>query len=277
MTSLQDTFSNAFFGGLTPTARESIEGMTPTTCSACPDATVCGAPVWIAFHAQDLLRGSRRATMGNVRRRADVRSPLLGRLFLRGPSARAVLPRRPVASSSHLHTARGPRRNGQGGGPGLCSHLPGCRTRLGGRVPLPTRARAGTPQGRAVASPAFPGRLQARSPLCYWPAAARGRQSPRAGFSSAPGQPVDGSSPHEPLRAAQPRVAGGSPLVELVRAEMERRSLHHAGSRSASAPHHNRCLRLVGLLRGVSTPLIVMALADQVVPRSEPAERGLPH
>ena len=248
MTSLQDTFSNAFFGGLTPTARESIEGMTPTTVSACPGATVCGAPVWIAFRAQDLLRGSRRATMGNVRRRADVRSPLLGRIFLRGPSARAVLPRRPVAGSSHLRTARGPRRNGQGGGPGLCSHLPGYRTvRLGDRVPPPTRARAGTPQGRAVASPAFPGRLQERSPLCYWPAAARGhRQSPRAGFSAAPDQPVDGPSPHEPLRAAQPRVAGGSPLVELVRVGMERRSLHQAASRSASAPHHNRCLRLGG-------------------------------
>ena len=57
------------------------------------------------------------------------------------------------------------RRNGQGEGPGSRPRLPGHRTRFGGRVPPPARAQAGAPQGRAGASHALPGRLQARPPL----------------------------------------------------------------------------------------------------------------
>ena len=59
---------------------------------------------------------------------------------------------------------------------------------------------------------------------------------------------------------------------------MERRGrLYHAGPRSASAPHHYRFLRLVGLRRGVATPLAAMALADRVVARPDPTEGGLFH
>ena len=79
------------------------------------------------------------------------------------------------------------RRNGHGKGPGFRPRFPEHLTRFGGRVPPPARAQPGAPQGRAGASHALPGRLQARPPLRHWPATSRRhRQSPRAGVSAAP-------------------------------------------------------------------------------------------